>query len=70
VVEEQEFGGPLMAGVRDGALRAAVGDPVVEDGEGVGLEGHHAFGAELADGYPEPGAVTGEVDQAVQLEVE
>ena len=51
-------------------MRSSVGDPCVEQGEGAGIEGDHAFGGKFADGDFEPGAVRGEVDDAVELEVE
>ena len=49
--------------------RAGGGDPV-DEGDGLVVEGDHAFGVELAEGDLQPGAVATNLVDAVQLEVE
>jgi hypothetical protein len=54
VLAEQEVGGPAVAGVRQGALGAAVGRPGVERDQGARVQRHRAFRAELAERDPQP----------------
>ena len=68
--EEQELSQPAVAGVGQRALPAPLGDPGVDHLHNVGVQRHHAFGVQLADRHSQPGAVAGEVQQAVQLQVE
>ena len=70
MLDEQEVGGLAGAGVWQGALGAALRCPSVQRVEGRLVQGDGAFGAELAQWDLQPAAVTGEVEQAVQLEVE
>jgi hypothetical protein len=70
VFEEQELSQPAVAGVGQRTLSAPFCDPGVDHLDGVGVQRHHAFGVELADRHPQPGAVAGEVQQAVQFQVE
>src|SRR5262249_8515707 len=67
---EHEVAQPSVTGVGQRPLPAPTSDPGVEGGEGFGVERDHAFGAELADGDLEPGAVGAEVDETVQFEVQ
>jgi hypothetical protein len=69
VLEEQELGRPAVARVWQGPLPAALGDPAVDHLHGVRFQRHHAFAVEFAQRHPQPGAVTGEVEQAVQFQV-
>jgi hypothetical protein len=69
-LDEYEVGQVPVAGVRDGPQLASPCHPGVQDIHGVGVQGDHPLGGELADRDPQPGAVGAEVDQAVQLEVE
>ena len=68
--EEQELSEPAVSGVGQRALAAPLGDPCIDHLHGVGLQRHHAFGVQLADRHSQPGAVAGEVQQAVQFQVE
>ena len=67
---EQEVSGPAIAGVRQAALAAALGHPSVKCGQGLLVERDDPFGGELAERDLEPGAVSGQVPEAVQFEVE
>ena len=69
-LQKQEVGWLVSAQVEDGTLLAALGDLGVEHGEGLGVKWHGAFGAELAERHPQPDPVAGEVEQAVQFEVQ
>ena len=68
--EEEEVGGLAVARMRQCPLRPALSAPAVQSCEGDLVQGDGAFGGELAEGDLEPAAVAGEVEQAVQLEVE
>jgi hypothetical protein len=69
-LDEYEVGEPPVAGMGQGALLAAVGDPRVEQRQRFGVEGNHALGAEFAERDTQPCAVGIEVDGAVKLEVQ
>jgi len=53
-----------------GALATPSGRPGVEEGDGVCVEGHGAFGVELAERDALPGAGGPVVDDAVELQIE
>jgi hypothetical protein len=68
-VDQQEFGRPTGARVRQRAGGGAPGDDPVEHDEGLLVDGHHAFGAELAQRHLQPGAVSVDLVHALQFEV-
>jgi len=51
-------------------LRAALRGPAIQRGQGGLIQRDGALGAEFAERDFQPAAVTGEVEQAVQFEVE
>jgi hypothetical protein len=67
---EHEVAEPSVARVWQRPLTAPTADPPVKCVEWFGIERHHPFGAELADGDLEPCAAGAEGDEAVELEVE
>jgi len=69
-LHEQKVGRAAVARVRQGALRAALGHPGVHGHQGLGVQGDHPLGAELAERHLDPGAMAGRVPQAVELQVQ
>ena len=61
--------GRRVRGCGSARLRVRPGDDPVEHGESLLVEGHHAFGAEFPEGHLQPGAVSIDLVDAVQLEV-
>jgi len=70
VLDEQEVGGLAVAGMRQRPLVPSLGGPGVQRRQGCLVQRDGALAGELAEGDLEPAAVAGEVEQAVQLEVE
>ena len=67
---EHEVGEVAVAWVRERPVRTAVCNPLVEECDGLGFNGDHAFGSELADGDTQPAPVGLEVDDAAEFEVQ
>jgi hypothetical protein len=67
---EHEVCEPVGAGVRMGPLRSASGGPLVEGGQGVGVQRHGPFGAQLAERNLQPAPGWPVVDDSGELEVE
>ena len=69
-LHEQEVDRLAVARMRQGPLDAAQRHPGIEGGEGLRVEGNGALGPKLSERDLDPGAVGGEVPQAVELEIQ
>ena len=67
---EHEVGEVAVTGMGQRPVRSAVADPLVEQVDGLGVDGNHALGSELADWDTQPTPAGLEVDDAAELEVQ
>src|ERR1019366_9177737 len=69
-LDEDEVAQPAVSRVRQGALRSATGQPLVELSEGNVVKGDSSLVVELAEWDPQLGAIRSVVHQAVEFEVQ
>lgn len=67
---EQELRRSAVTGMRERPTVRAQFDDLVDERDGVLVEGNHAFGGELAERDFQPGSVLLELVDAVQFQVE